>query len=461
MDRKRQTLIALLKDLRKGQIELPQPLVNSLFALWLPFIQDKEVQSCLLDGKNSKELTSMLIQSYTLKRDYDAALSTIEVSTVLVDRFPCELLAYHLILAKQFEKVFKLIDILYSNKYPQILNQQLLEILVKTALDGGQVELVSKFVVGFVFLFDRPLMTLSDELSGRLCHLSIERLDFATFAKTVDYRSKLIAKVDPAAAREFQRQMDLVRLKGYVRKLGAARVLESGMFFNMHFQKSEFKVADFAALTHGLAAGLDRPLDISRCVLLIEQMHGFHLNEHRNRYSSSLHPDHQLYRQVTHTANQKVTLDDLKSEYTALQTSLGKPNRSSEKSRLRKTVSSSPFHVLPLNLVLKTISISHPDFELALRLTNVMVRKRRCQLNDETLYYLLRIFDQCQLTDVESLASFLSNFELTAKTCRLVLEIAVRANARPLVEEYYNLYKRRNYYVSPQLEKTVASVISK
>ncbi|KAG7720453.1 hypothetical protein KL949_001711 [Ogataea haglerorum] len=461
-DLKRKTLLVLLRNLRSGESVLSQPLVNALFGLWLPFFGDKEVQSCLLDGGQSKELTSMLIQSYTLKGEYDLALGAIERSTLVVDRFPCELLAYHLIVSKQYEKAYQLVDLLYTKRYPQILNQQLLELLVKSSLDDGQVELVSKFVVGFVFLFDRPLMNLSDELAGRLARLSIERLDFATFAKTVDYQAKRLMLTDKDSATQFRHRMELLRFKGYVSKLGGERVIESGIFFNLGFLESECQVADFPTLTHDLAQTVGNRLNLHQAIILIEQMHGYHLKEHRDRYSPALHPDHQLYRMMKQKSDPQIEFEDLKDDYVQYMSSVGKPSRKSHKYRMRKVISSKPFSVLPLNIMLKTISESSNNFRLALQLVNSMVRKRRCELNEESLYYMLKICSASEMLNVDLLTSLLNSFDIqpTAKTYHLMFDMLIKTGRVELLRRYFDEYKTRKHYVSREMHRKISALIN-
>ncbi|KAG7835142.1 hypothetical protein KL943_002457 [Ogataea angusta] len=461
-DLKRKTLLVLLRNLRNGQSVLSQPLINSLFSLWLPFFGDKDVQSCLLDGGQSKELTSMLIQSYTLKGEYDLALNNIEKSTLVVDRFPCELLAYHLIVNKQFEKAFRLIDLLYTKRYPQILNQQILELLVKSSLDEGRVDLVSRFVVGFVFLFDRPLMNLSDELAGRLARLSIERLDFATFAKTVDYQAKRLMLTDENGATQFRHQMGLLRFKGYVAKLGGERVIESGIFFNLGFLESECRATDFPTLTHDLAHAIGSRLNLHQAIVLIEQMHGYHLKEYRDRYSPALHPDHQLYRMMRQKSDPEIEFEELKGDYAQHTSSVGKPNRKTHKYRMRKAISSKPFSVLPLNIMLKTISESSNDFRLAVQLVNSMVRKRRCELNEESLYYMLKISTASEMVNVDLLTSLLNSFDIqpSAKTYHLMFDILIKTGRVDLLRRYFDEYKTHKHYVSREMHRKISALIN-
>ncbi|KAG7894963.1 hypothetical protein KL905_000200 [Ogataea polymorpha] len=461
-DLKRKTLLVLLRNLRNGQSVLSQPLINSLFGLWLPFFRDKEVQSCLLDGGQSKELTSMLVQSYTLKGEYELALDAIQKSPLVVDRFPCELLAYHLIVNKQFDKAFQLVDLLYTKRYPQILNQQILELLVKSSLDDGRIELVSKFVVGFVFLFDRPLMNLSDELAGRLARLSIERLDFATFAKTVDYQTKRLMLTDKTGATQFRHQMELLRFKGYVAKLGAERVIESGIFFNLRFLESECHVTDFPTLTHDLAQTIGSHLNLHQAIVLIEQMNGYHLKEHHERYSPALHPDHQLYRMMKHKSDPEIKFEDLKGDYSQHMSSVGKPNRKSHKYRMRKAISSKPFSVLPLNIMLKTISESSNNFRLAMELVNSMIRKRRCELNEESLYYMLKISTASETINVDLFTSLLDSFDIrpTAKSYHLMFDMLIKTGRVELLRRYYDEYKTHNHYVSREMHRKISALIN-
>ncbi|ODV84264.1 hypothetical protein CANARDRAFT_177131 [[Candida] arabinofermentans NRRL YB-2248] len=354
----------------------------------------------LIGYKNSKVSKSLLVHYYTICRRYDDAFRIILESKLSIDRFPADLLCYHLLIREKTDQVYEILKHLYEIDRKQILSQQIINKWLHLAIHQKKIQLVEKFFFGYIYCPRVPVTELSGERLLKICLLAREKLHFNLMAKVVRFQiERMKAQQKPAeTVQKFRRKMSLLKFDGLLEKLGPVRVIDSGIFHRFGLSEREnITVADFSTLINGLASQFPN-LSYKEGLILIEQMHGFHVTEEKYRYSRDLHPDHQLFRMIRsaklkgeHSLLASIDMDTFFDQYPLAKSKQGVPKRQSTKYKARRPVTTKPFNVLPLNIILKVIQETTNDLNISIHLISYMVKRRRCQLDHDTLLYLFKI----------------------------------------------------------------------
>ncbi|QPG75418.1 hypothetical protein FOA43_002772 [Brettanomyces nanus] len=261
---------------------------------------------------------------------------------------------------------------------------------------------------------------------------------------------------------EYKDTMTLARYLSYTKLLGARETVKNGMFHTFGFVNGKhhlWRVTDLPQLVNGLA--IENPkIDYVTGLKLIEQMHGFHIKEYTQRYSPLLHPDVQMKRIYQTILKKNPSDEEVTRKLDQVSQSLrgnsaakfGKPEKMTSAYRNRGSVTDKAvFQVLPLNIVLKVISLTTNDLAVSLKLVRTMIKRHQCRINNETLLYLTRVF-QKNPEAVEQFGEFFEGFRaeivLNRQMYRAILEVLMRGHNTNLIYQFMRNYVDDGYPIS-------------
>lgn len=425
-----------------------------------------------LDQYNSNIITSGPLASLLLHYDvvhgkYKDALDLLvscSKNGAHIDEFSCNLLAFHLYSLKKFDLVYSIMVTLQRYHYGFTLSSQLIDMWIASLIKKDDSKLLGRFCNQFIgkTLQIQPSYCVLEELAKMM----LRSQQFAIFGNIMRFTVDRMNTdgIISTRIRTFRDEMTLNRFSGYISKLGAKEVIANGMFHTFGFAKGKHhcKVTDFPNLINGLSKDYPK-IDYQASIRLIQMMHGFHIKEYPGRYSPLLHPDRQI-KNIYKTAvifdpgNKRLKKGYQEASMTLQQNparNVGKPKQTSNKFRNKSSpAKDAAFEILPLNIVLKLISITNNDLKTSLTLVRSMIKNHQCPVNNETFLYLTRIFSK-NAKAASSFSYFFQAFKgnicLNEQLSLAILDLYIKADSPDSLYEALKVHSKLGFIISNDL----------
>ncbi|VEU20597.1 DEKNAAC101474 [Brettanomyces naardenensis] len=360
-----------------------------------------------------------------------------------------------------------MVSSMQRHQYPFHLSPPLADSwITKLVTERGNSDVLAKAFVNIISKSSNNLAPSYEALT-RMAEFFANDLQFSVFGKIVKYTvdRMRIDEMPTGRVEEFKDSMTVCRFQGYVSKLGATQVITNGMFHTFGFsngKKHQWRVTDLPLFVNKLASENPK-MDYLTALKLLEQMHGYHVKEYPQRYSPLLHPDVQMARIYKGLLSRDPTNKEIGAEYKKVSESLkgnpaskfGKPTKMSNKFRNRASVTEGEvFKVLPLNVILKVISLTSNDLSMSLKLVRTMIKKHECRINNETMLYVLKIFEK----NPEALGQFGAFFEgfrndivMNRQLYGIVIDLLIKGGDFERLDEVLRGYEKAGWFVSGEM----------
>ena len=269
------------------------------------------------------------------------------------------------------------INSLYPARISSLQLQKFTEKCIHIQTNHSQ-NLLAKFFEKFI-LYTGPTENIKEEALDMDNQLLESMIDLFRHTGNIKEYSKSVAyymnrmkaqKGNIRKMNDWRFRSRIVKFDMYVNKLGPYAVLANGMFSNFKLAyNKKIKLEDHMLLfTDSLAEYLAHSeVSISRCILMIELMHGLHVRQYKEAYSKALNPDIQMARVYRSVIKNSADPDPLiiqnynhiiemasEKKYTHMKD--GVPQRRTANQQMKESINlNEPFQALPLQIILRVL----------------------------------------------------------------------------------------------------------